>query len=147
MESISNKENKQSINCYFFCELKGKAPEFIGFNKEQLNLDNCDFSNMIFENKQMYYFQKLEKKGKILSFINNLSSISKNNGIILNTNLTNYDSMVPYSLTGKIIKKTKEQILLLLSATNDIIVLTEIGDKFQHIEENQYIKISYIKFI
>ena len=147
MEYSLNKENFQTVNGYFFCKIEEKEIKLIGFNDEQLNFDNKeDLKNLTFENNQIYFFEKLVKKGNTLFFIKNLSSFKKDTGEIIKNDIKKYDVGIPYSLTGKIVKKTKVQILLLLSSIEEIVIITDIRDKFINIEENQYVSLLYIKY-
>ena len=139
-------EDRQFINCYFVCKIKEGHKEFIGLNNEKIKWDFCDIENLVFERDKIYYFEKLLKKDKFLSFIKNISSYTKSDGVILNSNIETFNTSEPYSLTGKIIKKEKEQIFFLISAMNEIIVLTDIKNQFDNINENQYITISFIRF-
>ena len=78
MEYSLNKENLQTVNGYFFCKIDEKEIKLIGFNDEKLTFDNKEnFKNLKFENNQIYFFEKLVKKGNTLSFIKNLSSLKK----------------------------------------------------------------------
>ena len=139
-------EDREIVNCYFFCKIKEEGSmEFIGFNQEQLIITKNDLKSEKFEINQMYLFEKLEKKGKSFSFIKGKSFFSKNNGIAV-TDSINYDNNIPYSLIGKIINKEKEQILLLLPTTNDIIIIINIGNQFLNIDENRYVNIINIRY-
>ena len=139
-------EDREIVNCYFFCKIKEEGSmEFIGFNQEQLIITKNDLKSEKFEINQMYLFEKLEKKGKSFSFIKGKSFFSKNNGIAV-TDSINYDNNIPYSLIGKIINKEKEQILLLLPTTNDIIIIINIGNQFLNIDENRYLNIINIRY-
>ena len=147
MEYSLNKKNLQTVNGYFFCKIDEKEIKLIGFNEEQITFDNKeDMKDLKFENNQIYFFEKLVKKGNTLSFIKNLSSFKIDTGEIIKNNINKYDSRIPYSLIGKIVKKTKVQIILLLSSIEEIVIITNIGDKFINIEENQYVSLSYIKY-
>ena len=147
MEYSLNKENLQTVNGYFFCKIDEKEIKLIGFNDEKLTFDNKEnFKNLKFENNQIYFFEKLVKKGNTLSFIKNLSSFKKGTDEIIKNDIKKYDAGIPYSLTGKIVKKTKVQIILLLSSIEEIVIITNIGDKFINIEENQYVSLLYIKY-
>ena len=147
MEYPQNKENLQTVNAYFFCKTEEKETKLIGFNDEQLIFDHKeDLKDLIFENKKMYFFEKLVKKGNTLSFIKNVSSFKKDTGEIIKNDIKKYDKGIPYSLTGKIVKKTEIQILLLLSSIKEIVIIHDIGDKFINIEENQYVTLLYIKY-
>ena len=145
MEYSPKIKKEESANCYFFCKKNDNNIKFIGFNKEIFEFNDDDFDGSKFENNEMYFFEKLSKKENTYSFVKNKSFFSKNQGEII-TDYTNYDSSFPYSLTGKIVLKEVDKIFLLLSATDDIIILTDIEDKFNDIEENQYVKISYVRF-
>ena len=148
MEYLFNKENLQTVNCYFFCKIEKKKVKLICFNDEQHIFDNEeDLKDLLFENNQIYFFEKLVKKGNTLYFIKNLSSFTKNTGEIINNDIKKYDVGIPYSLTGKIVKKTQFQILLLLSSIKEIVIINNIGDRFINIEENQYVSLLYIKYI
>ena len=147
MEYSLNKENLQTVNGYFFSKIDEKEIKLIGFNEEQLTFDNKeDMKDLKFENNQIYFFEKLVKKGNTLSFIKNLSSFKNDTGEIIKNNINKYDPRIPYSLIGKIVKKTKVQIILLLSSIEEIVIITNIGDKFINTEENQYVSLSYIKY-
>ena len=144
MKYTTNTNPEQVVDCYFFCSIKENKANFVGFREENLKFD-CDILNSLeFENKKMYLFKNLHKSGKDYMFTKN-STFSKTNGTIID-NKINYSIDTPYSLTGKIIKKDKEQILLLLPKVNDIIAILNIGDKFINIEENRYVSIYYVQF-
>ena len=147
MEHSLNKENLQTVNGYFFCKIEKKEIKLIDFTDKQLTFDNKEnLKNLTFENNQMYFFEKLVKKDNTLFFIKNLSSFKKCTGEIIKNDIKKYDAGIPYSLTGKIVKKTQFQIILLLSLIDKIVIITNIGDKFINIEENQYISLLYIKY-
>ena len=147
MKYSLNSENLQTVNGYFFCKIEEKETQLIGFNDQQLTFDNKeDFKDLIFENNKIYFFEKLVKKGNTFSFIKNVSSFKKDTGKIIKNDIKEYEVGIPYSLTGKIVKKTNVQILLLLSSIEEIVIITNIGDKFINIEENQYVSLLYIKY-
>ena len=147
MEKIGKSEIRELVNCYFLCKIiEGENFEFIGFNHEKLDITQWDLKSMKFENNQIYLIENLEKEGNRVVFIKGQSSISKNDVETSITDFSNYNSNIPYSLTGKIIKKEKDQILLLLSSILKIIIISNIGNKFINIDENRYVKISNIKY-
>ena len=148
MENSINKENLKTVNGYFFCKIQEKQIKLIGFYDEQLVFDNKeDLKNLTLENNQIYFFEKLAKKDNTLFFIKNLSTCIIGTGEIIKNDIEKYDSRIPYSLTGKIVKKTNGQIILLLSTIEEIVIITNIGDKFINIEENQYVSLLYLKYI
>ena len=63
-------------------------------------------------------------------FIKDKSYALKSDGIALKNNPENIKEFNPYSFTGKIVKKDNNQILLLTSFLNEIIILTNIKDEF-----------------
>ena len=148
MENSINKENLKTVNGYFFCKIQEKEIKLIGFNDEQLVFDNKeDLKDLTLENNQIYFFEKLAKKDNTLFFIKNLSTCIIGTGEIIKNDIEKYDSRIPYSLTGKIVKKINGQIILLLSTIEEIVIITNIEDKFINIEENQYVSLLYLKYI
>ena len=150
MESLKNiivegKEEK-FVNCYFLCKISDGLTKFKGFNNESIKINISDLENIIFENNQIYYFEKLIKIGNFLYFIKGKSLIGKNDGIIITDNKTSFNNSEPYSFKGKIVKKEEKQITFLTSI-NKIIILLDIGSKFNDYDENQFIKVSSVKFI
>ena len=143
----SNKDkDSQLIDCFFQCKINKENLEFFGFNKELILFDIHNLDKNIFRNNKIYYFKNLQKKDKYLYYIKDISSFTESDGIIINKDLEKYSNLEPYSLIGKIIKKEKDEILLITSFINEIIIIKDFGNKFVNLYENQYIKISYIRF-
>lgn len=144
----TNKNQKESLESdHFFCKKNGKNIDFIGFKGIQLKFEGNDLQNLAFEDNQMYMFKNLVKKGNNYIYSLKFSSFIKDNGIIVDERIEDYDKSKSYSITGKVIGKDNDQIFLLLSGIKEIVLLKNIVNKFEYIEENQYIKIYYAQFI
>ena len=136
----------KEVNCYFLCKITGSLIEFKGFNDELIKYDKFDLSEIkLFENDQLYLFKRLERKGNTHLFIKNKSSVTKCYGNNLLNEINIFNSLEPYSFIGKLIKKEEKQFLFLISI-DKIVVLMNIEDKFKHINENQFIDVSFVKF-
>ena len=142
METLVKKE----ANCYFLCKINESQIEFKGFNDESIKFDEFDSSRTkLFNNNQIYFFQRLEIEGNTCLFIKNKSTFAKSNGINLTDEIKIFNSLEPYSFIGKVIKKEEKQFIFLTSV-NKIVILTNIENKLKDIKENQFIQVSFIKF-
>ena len=144
MESNKIVDKNNFIDCYALCKIEGKEIYFKAFNDDSIKLDISE-SKDIFENNSLYFFKKLSKDKNILKFAKGISNIEKSNGKNIEDNITKFTCSEPYTFSGKVIEKFNNKILF-LTTLKEIIILTNIGCKFDNIDENKNIEILYTRY-
>ena len=145
MESNKIFDRNNFIDCYALCVIKGKEIYFKAFNDDNIKLDISESKELLFENNCLYFFKKLIKDENILKFVKEISYVEKSNGKNIEDNITKFTSSEPYSFSGKVIEKYNNKILF-LTILKEIIILTNIGCKFDSIDENKNITILFTRY-
>lgn len=140
-------QNDAYIDCYFLFKEDKNKNELIGFNNEVINNDIMDIiNNHKLKDSCVYQFKRLKKEKKFVKYVKNISYIKQSNGNILSERNLLLSEKEPFSFSGKIVKIEKNEVFVIASFINKIIVISNIGDKFNSFYENQYISIFYIRF-
>ncbi len=142
-DKLKEYQNDKYIDCYFLFKKVRDKKKLIGFNNELLYNNIMDtINNHKLKDSCVYQFKRLIKEKKFVKYVKNISYIKKSNGNILSEKNLLFSEAEPFSFSGKIVNIKKNEVFIIASFINKIIIISNIGDKFKSFHENQYNKIN-----